>query len=156
MGLDFSGRGWSPLWAPVYPHPQVAPSSGWPLSPQLSCPGFLRNPVTASDFSLLPFICKHQVDVQPLNSLNHNVPGSCVTNEGSQNEGTTGSLSSLFLISIQHKCIPMNTTAHFHLLRELLSSPLTLPLHSHVLACGLHTPEGRHCWILIPPNSLMD
>lgn len=116
----------------------------------MPCPHFLPNPVTTRGFSLLLFICKHQVDVQPLKSLNHNVEGFCVTNDGSQNEGTTGSLSSLFLIPVQLKCVPVNTTAHSHLLRELLSSPVTLPLHTHVLTCGLHTPESRNCWILIP------
>lgn len=48
------------------------------------------------------------------------------------------------------------TTAHFHLLRELLSSPATLSLHAVVLACGLHALGGRCCWILIPPISLTD
>ena len=133
-------------------HHSLSSSSGCPIKPQLPCPHFPPNHITAHGFSLLLFICKHQVDAQPLNSLNHNVTGSCVTNEGSQNEDTTGSRSSLFLISLRHKCICVNTTAHFHLLRELLSSPATLPLHTDVLACGLHTPEGRRCWILIPLN----
>lgn len=137
-------------------HPQVVPSSGCPVSPQLPCPHLLPNPVTAHGFSSLLFSCKHQVEVQPLKNLNHKATGSCVTNEGSQNEATTGSLSSLFLISVLLKHIPMNTETLFHLLRELLPSPVTLPLHTHVLACGLHTPEGRHCRILIPSNSLMD
>lgn len=151
MDLDLSGTVWSPLWAPRFILIlRLAHKS------QLPCPHFLPNPVTAHGFSMLLFISKHKVDLQPLKSVNHKVTGSCVTNEGSQNEGTTGSLSSLFLISVQFKCIPVSTTAHFHLLRELLSSPVTLPLHTHVLAYGLHTPEGRHCWILIPPNSLMD